>query len=123
MSDKDVIYRHQAIDAINALHEKPNAWLDSAVDAVMSLPSAQYSDAYKAGFNKGYEKAKKEMERQVFVTSDGKVHTITTTWLGDFSPYTCKHCGFHVDSKTKYCPECGRKAVNNVDESDRGKSE
>ena len=41
MSDKDVIYRHQAIDAINALHEKPNAWLDSAVDAVMSLPSAQ----------------------------------------------------------------------------------
>lgn len=25
--------------------------------------------------------------------------------------------------KTKYCPECGRKAVNNVDESDRGKSE
>lgn len=46
-----------------------------------------------------------------------------TTWLGDFSPYTCEHCGFHVDSRTKYCPECGRKAVNNVDESDRGKSE
>jgi hypothetical protein len=78
---------------------------------IYRMPSAQYSDAYKAGFNKGYEKAKKEMERQVFVTSDGKVHTITTTWLGDFSPYTCKHCGFHVDSMTKYCPECGRKAV------------
>ena len=37
----DLIYRQDAIDAINALHEKPNAWLDSAVDAVMILPSAQ----------------------------------------------------------------------------------
>lgn len=79
---------------------------------IYRMPSAQYSDAYKAGFNKGYEKAKKEMERQFFVTSDGKVHTITTTWLGDFSPYTCKHCGYHVDSKTRYCPDCGRRASN-----------
>ena len=37
----DLISRQEAIDAINALHEKPNAWLDSAVDAVMTLPSAQ----------------------------------------------------------------------------------
>lgn len=36
----DLINRQAAIDAINALHEKPNAWLDSAVDAVMTLPSA-----------------------------------------------------------------------------------
>lgn len=35
----------------------------------------------------------------------------TTTWLGNYSPYQCSHCGYHVDSKTKYCPECGRKAV------------
>ena len=35
-----------------------------------------------------------------------------TTWIGDFAPYTCKRCGFHVDSKTKHCPECGRKAIN-----------
>ena len=45
----DLISRQAAIDAINALHEKPNAWLDSAVDAVMTLPSAQpepLSDAY-----------------------------------------------------------------------------
>ena len=41
MQKDDIIYRQQAIDAINALHEKPNAWLDSAVDAVMTLPSAQ----------------------------------------------------------------------------------
>ena len=37
----DLISRQAAINAINALHEKPNAWLDSAVDAVMTLPSAE----------------------------------------------------------------------------------
>jgi len=37
----DLIYKQDAIDTINALHEKPNAWLDSAVDAVMILPSAE----------------------------------------------------------------------------------
>lgn len=35
-----------------------------------------------------------------------------TIWLGNFSPYTCEKCGFHVDSKTRYCPDCGRRAVN-----------
>lgn len=34
------VNRQAAIDAINALHEKPNAWLDLAVDAVMTLPPA-----------------------------------------------------------------------------------
>lgn len=38
--------------------------------------------------------------------------TQTTTWLGSYSPYQCEHCGFHVDSKTRFCPECGRKASN-----------
>ena len=38
--------------------------------------------------------------------------TQNTTWLGDFSPYTCEYCGYHVDSKTRYCPECGRRATN-----------
>ena len=37
----DLISRQQAIDAINVLHDKLNAWLDCAVDAVMALPSAQ----------------------------------------------------------------------------------
>ena len=39
--ENDLISRRDAIDTINALHDKPNAWLDCAVDAVMSLPSAQ----------------------------------------------------------------------------------
>lgn len=37
----DLISRKAAIDAINALHDKPNAWLDCAVDAVRALPPAQ----------------------------------------------------------------------------------
>ena len=37
----DLISRQQAIDAINELHDKPNAWLDLAVDALENLPSAQ----------------------------------------------------------------------------------
>ena len=36
----------------------------------------------------------------------------TTTWLGDYCPYRCEHCGRYVDSKERYCPNCGRKAVN-----------
>ena len=36
----------------------------------------------------------------------------TTTWLNSYSPYQCEKCGFHVDSKTRYCPECGRRANN-----------
>ena len=38
---KDLIYRQAAIDTINELHDKPNAWLDLAVDTLENLPSAQ----------------------------------------------------------------------------------
>ena len=39
--------------------------------------------------------------------------TQTTTWLGSYCPYQCEKCGRYVDSKEKYCPKCGRKAVRN----------
>ena len=35
------IYKQTAIDVINALHDKPNAWLDCAVDAIKALPPVQ----------------------------------------------------------------------------------
>ncbi len=37
----DLISRQDAIDTINELHDKPNAWLDLAVEALEKLPSAQ----------------------------------------------------------------------------------
>ena len=37
----NLIDRQAAIDAINELHDKPNAWLDLAVDVLENLPSAQ----------------------------------------------------------------------------------
>ena len=63
----DMIYRQAAVDAIDALHDKPNAWLDSAVDAVMALPSAQPepSDAvyrlYKRAYEAGQRNAQPEL--------------------------------------------------------------
>ena len=37
----DLIERQAAIDAIDKLHDKPNAWLECAVEAIEKLPSAQ----------------------------------------------------------------------------------
>lgn len=42
----------------------------------------------------------------------------TTTWLGNYCPYRCEHCGRYVDSKERYCPNCGRRATNYEDRSD-----
>ena len=43
---KDTIYRQDAVDAINELHDKPNAWLDLAVEALEKLPPAEPVKAY-----------------------------------------------------------------------------
>lgn len=52
--------------------------------------------------------------QKVLTTIDAQpsYRLIGTTWLNSYSPYTCEKCGYHVDSKTRYCPDCGRKAVN-----------
>lgn len=49
---------------------------------------------------------------KVIVKGEEYHKQLTTTWLGDFSPYQCEKCGYHVDSKTRYCPDCGRRASN-----------
>lgn len=49
---------------------------------------------------------------KVIVKGEEYHKQLTTTWLGNYSPYTCKHCGRYVDSKTRYCPNCGRRASN-----------
>lgn len=57
----DLISRKDAIDAINALHDKPNSWLDCAVEAVEALPPSQptlygYSIEHLAFIAKAMEK-------------------------------------------------------------------
>lgn len=49
---------------------------------------------------------------KVIVKGEEYHKQLTTTWLGNFCPYRCGHCGRYVDSKERYCPNCGRKAVN-----------
>ena len=49
---------------------------------------------------------------------DAQKARATTTWLGNYCPYTCQHCGKHTDSKTPYCAWCGRRAMNYEDRVD-----
>lgn len=49
---------------------------------------------------------------KVIVKGEEYHKQLTTTWLGNFCPYRCEYCGRYVDSKERYCPNCGRKAVN-----------
>lgn len=58
----------------------------------------------------GYSEIPKLINEQP--TIKPQTTTWLIAWLGNYCPYRCEHCEFHVDSKTRYCPNCGRKAVN-----------
>ena len=47
----EYISRQVAIDAIDNLHDKPNAWLDCAVEAIMRLPSVQPDQKWETCFD------------------------------------------------------------------------
>jgi hypothetical protein len=49
---------------------------------------------------------------KVIVKGEEYHKQLTTTWLGNYCPYRCEHCGHYTDSKTPFCAWCGRKAVN-----------
>lgn len=90
-------------------------------DAIMLMigedgKATVYDDTYDIVIHCG---SQEEQDRVIHLLKNVLTETYTT-WLGNYSPYTCERCGFHVDSKTKYCPECGKKAVHNVDESNQG---
>lgn len=46
------------------------------------------------------------------LNSEITIVPFTTTWLNPYCPYKCEHCGRYVDSKERYCPNCGREADN-----------
>lgn len=75
----DTIYRQAAIDTINELHDKPNAWLDLAIDALENLPSAQ-TDRKKGRW---------------IPMSNGTY-------------YKCSECGYaRMKGDDNFCKECG----------------
>ena len=82
----DLISRQEAIDAINALHEKPNAWLDSAVDAVMTLPAVE------------------SVRHGKWIKADSQQY-----FRKHYPYFTCSECGYRKDSQKKwnYCLQCG----------------
>lgn len=67
---KDTIYRQDAVDAINELHDKPNAWLDLAVEALEKLPSAESEIAENLHLCKCYITDKDGLRHEVIYTDD-----------------------------------------------------
>lgn len=75
-------------------------------DALKYAIDKRMDDSTDESFSEGLSEAMIEID---FMPT---IEQPVTTWLGSYTPYTCEHCGFHVDSKTRYCPECGRRATN-----------
>ena len=80
----ELINKQVVIDTINELHEKPNAWLDCAVDAVKNLPPVQ-----------------QEQKTALW---------IIRKWGDDAQ---CSNCGryfkdvYDIDNYDNYCRHCG----------------
>lgn len=49
---------------------------------------------------------------KVIVKGEEYHKQLTTTWIGNYCPYKCEHCGHYTDSKTPFCAWCGRRARN-----------
>ena len=86
---KDTIYRQDAVDAINELHDKSNAWLDLAVEALEKLPSAEPE-----------RKKGKWIGKEQFANSP------------EFYSWQCSVCGCVLEDPTldkpyPFCPNCG----------------
>lgn len=75
-------------------------------DALKYAIDKRMDDSTDESFSEGLSEAMIEID---FMPT---IEPSTTTWLGNFCPYRCGHCGRYVDSKTRYCPDCGRRASN-----------
>ena len=97
----DIISRKAAIDAINELHDKPNAWLDLAVDALENLPSAEpevlaHGEGELSALPEDYTELKREFLRMasyidvLLECSDEQKETLIgfISRLAEFMPWT-----------------------------------
>lgn len=85
---------------VMASHSENDAEIRATAKAIYVIEHSNTIVEFEGDINKVIVKGK-EYHKQ-----------IATTWLGNFCPYRCGHCGRYVDSKERYCPNCGRKAVN-----------
>lgn len=97
---EDLISRQDAIDAIDALHDKPNAWLEYAVDAVKKLPSAQQEitdcDYCHEDFD-GYVRPI-EKNSHAWLVRRGRTMKLHVCFKGEY-----RECDI------LFCPMCGRR--------------
>ena len=93
-------------------------------DALKYAIDKRMDDSTDESFSEGLAEAMIEIDftptivefkgdiNKVIVKGEEYHKQLTTTWLGNYCPYRCGNCGRYVDSKERYCPNCGRKAVN-----------
>lgn len=93
--DPDTVSRQAVISTINNLHDKPNAWLDHAVDAVKALPPSPTQSRPKGHWIKG----------KMWSEGIGMGET-----YGFY--YTCSKCnssvkGGYDECRKNFCEKCG----------------
>ena len=107
--DKDEL--REAFDGTDWYHLH-NGEMKQGANSALHIPYFRAEDVYKTIY---CAQTIVEFEgdiNKVIVKGEEYHKQLTTTWLGNFCPYRCEHCGRYVDSKERYCPNCGRKAVN-----------
>lgn len=137
---KNTIYRQDAVDAINELHDKPNAWLDLAVEALEKLPSAESERAIKDCRNCKHGNYNDHWDTYFCYHSgdcnawdkwepSARPERKTGEWIanGDI-PKECPFCGEDWDKYVfgdvvytgelpKFCPSCGEDMRGDSDDN------
>lgn len=88
MEKKTLIYLEDAIDAIDALHDKPNSWLDYAVETIKQLPLAE--PERKTGYWVFNKEQSEEISDDVFMCS--ACHN-NEAWGSTECTRYCSYCG------------------------------
>lgn len=110
---KNTIYRQDAVDAINELHDKPNAWLDLAVEILEKLPSAEPDPEwrkkhYEMAYNQGFVDACKYYEN---LPERKTGHWLFLDEYDEAVTHTCSECGKRMTTaigvKASFCWNCG----------------
>ena len=106
----DLISRQAAIDAINELHELPNAWLDLAVDTLDKLPSAQPKTHEERTETHACDYISKRTVRyklKALVNEfEGILSNIREREVDDSVCGLCEYDGAYIGQSGDWCNEC-----------------